>query len=195
MEEIVGRTFKLLPTISNDYEHFKVKSYPMGFIGSQRIYDHNGILKRIIKDIFQQDTSLILYFDEIFVSAINDLGLVKYIRISHKFMDVNDIQKLIKYKDNYQFQYNITNTALVEVTSVNNSDISLIPSDVVKDEETFKKWCYSKQPIYLDDFIEKLNILNNMNVVEDYIKSKSLNVDLSKYHSEIRDLKISGILG
>lgn len=192
--EITGRYFKLLPIISKDYNYHLVKSYPMGFLNKTRIYDRNDIFKRIKNEIYNQDTTFIVYLEEIFVLAINDLNLVKYIKVHKKLFDHKDIQLLIKYRDNYHFSFKYNNIASFEITNVFEPKKSLIPQDVLITEKTLKDWCIEKQPMYIDDFIEERHIDNYMDVVEDYIKSRGLNIDLSKYHSEIRDLILSDIL-
>lgn len=192
--EITGRYFKLLPIISKDYNHHIVKSYPMFFLNKKRFYDQKEIFKRIKYEIYNQDTALILYFEDIYILAINDLNQVKYLKVHKKFFDHTDIQLLIQYRSDFYFNIEFNNIITLEITNVFEDKKKLIPQEVLITEKSLKDWCIEKQPMYIDDFIEERSISNNIEVVEDYIKERGLNIDLSVYKSEIRDLRLTNIL-
>lgn len=192
--ELVDRYLKLLPIISESDGFTLVNKYSMVFLSNTKIYDHNSILSRIVYDICKVGSAFIPYYDEMYVLAMNDLGVVKYLRVHSEIIESEDFNKMIKFRENYHFKANYTNTYALKLESVFELPDNLIPSEYLEESDIFINWVKNKQPVILDNFIESLNVFNKFDLVIDCIDKLEINLDLSIYHNEIRDFKIKDIL-
>ncbi len=190
---------KILPILKKDNKFEIVKSVTSVFIDNRVIYDLSGkdYLRRMILSSKKSGNNIQWSLRHIFCVYIN--GEVKYLITGKSLLDlIYDATSRYDIRDNKHLHIKVR---YIDVDGISQKlpsyDKSFItyhdwekPIDDIDDQPKWIEWIKNNQPGYLDDYLDKMCMTKNI----DLLKREYGEHFLSEIISEDRNKKIEDIL-
>lgn len=193
-----GDILKILPIYKKDGNYELFRHVECAWMDNKMIYDDSGkgYLMRMFLNArkdpsFSKNT--MTYTKRNFLSVYVDGG-IKFVSITPRLLEV-----IMNGMPNYDID---DNKHLLIVSKMKSgfpdySESKIIERDWVKPiigfdtKSEWKEWILSNQPVYLEDIISKMNVINNLQTIKKVLGNEYI---LSDLISEDRDEKINKIL-
>lgn len=194
-----GDIVKILPILKKDGSFIPILEEICYNIGNKMIYDNSNYLKRALqKKFFEENiTNYHPHGIKKYFLCIYHNDEIKYTSVGKKVMD-----KLMK---DYKFDPRNNLQLKVKIEMINDTQFGPLPSfdkceiieknwikpniDINSQTDWFK-WLKNNQPFNIEDFIEKNNVFNSIEI----LKKEGLNDYITEIITEDRDKKLEKIL-
>ena len=194
-----GDVVKILPILKKKGGFSPVEELRGFFIGGKVIYDtpenhlrialkNKSYIEKSYIDPSRQSTKVVL--------CIYHEGEIKFTLVGKKIRDMLINGYKFDPRNNYQLKVNIEmiDSHVGHLPSFDKSEIIQQdwdkPNIDIDNQEAWFEWLRIKQPFYIEDYIEKHNVLNNI----DILKNEGLSDYIYEIIAENREKKINQVL-
>lgn len=197
-----GDIFKVLPILTKKGGFLTIEELKGFYIGNKIIYDtSDGILRKALTNkLYKEDSYNNLYRQQVnrLALCIYHEGEIKFTLVgktikdillkSYKFDPRNDYQLKVKIeiKDTHSVGQPLPSFDKCEVIEKEWNK----PNIDINSEKEWFEWIRKNQPFYIEDYYEKLNVFNNI----DILKKEGLSDYIYEIIAENRENKINKVL-